>query len=222
MRSQAACCAVLLAVAFATPAEAAGAVTRIVVLEGFTGAPADSAARREFMAGFRSVFDSLEFACEKRAGDEWLPAEPQPNRFRLVDLAGSGETWTLALSIGVPPEVKVKRRPPPDPHLPVPRARVAEVRASRGLTIAVGVTSPEQAVADIHPAAERFNVYFAGARRIVVPSAKLPSGGYDYPWEDAGRVAARAALEVLHRASEDLPRDQRADLAPATRMQDTP
>jgi hypothetical protein len=55
-----------------------------------------------------------------------------------------------------------------------------------------------------------------------VPTAKLPGGGYNYPWEDAGRVVARAALESLLRARGDLNSNERADLAPATRAEATP
>jgi len=55
----------------------------------------------------------------------------------------------------------------------------------------------------------------------VVPSRKLPGGAYAYPWVDAGRIVARAALEVLHRANGTLAADERADLSPAARTEDT-
>jgi hypothetical protein len=68
----------------------------------------------------------------------------------------------------------------------------------------------------------KFAVYFPDAKRVVVPSHKLPGGAYAYPWEEAGRCVARAALEVLHRANDAVAGDERADLAPAVRTEDTP
>jgi hypothetical protein len=62
------------------------------------------------------------------------------------------------------------------------------------------------------------SLYFADARRIVVPSPNLPGGGYAYPWAEAGRVIARTALEALMRTSGSLDAAHRADLAPATRV----
>jgi hypothetical protein len=41
--------------------------------------------------------------------------------------------------------------------------------------------------------------------------------GYDFPWAEAGRVAALVAIEALHRADGDLRDDARLDLAPALR-----
>ena len=68
----------------------------------------------------------------------------------------------------------------------------------------------------------KFAVYFPDARRVVVPSARLPGGGYAYPWADAGRVVGRAALEALHRAKDMMGEDERADLTPAQRTEETP
>src|SRR5438093_1545553 len=122
----------------------------------------------------------------------------------------------------LPHEVRVprRRRRESDPPL---RARVSEVRVSRGLTIAVTAISPAAAAATGTEALPRkFAVYFPDARRVVVPSARLPGGGYAYPWADAGRVVGRAALEALHRAKDMMGEDERADLTPAQRTEETP
>ncbi len=210
--------------ALPAPAPAAGvrAGALPVVLTGLSGTPADSASNREFMDAFRAGMDVAGFACEARADDAWQPAAAQANRFRLVDVAGPDEAWTLDVNLGVPSEIKVPRRRRPDPRLPQPRSRVSTVRTSRGLTIVVAALSPLAAAQGARPIPTRFAVYFGDARRVVVPSVKLPSGGYDYPWADAGRVVAAAALEALHRANAQLTDRQRADLAPATRVEETP
>lgn len=195
-----------------------GKSARGVLLHRFVGQPADSAARGVLMEAFRAEMDLDAWPCESRAADTWSTAEPRTNFFRLVDAAAPEEAWSVDLSIRIPPEVRVTRRATPGSSLPPPRARISHVRSSRGLTIAVTVRAPRTSlgVAASEPAV--FSVYFADARRVVVPSAKLPGGGYQYPWADAGRVIARAVLETLHRASGGLTADERAALAPATRV----
>ena len=49
---------------------------------------------------------------------------------------------------------------------------------------------------------------------------QVPGGGYEYWWSDAGAVVARAALEVLHRATGEMADDERAALGPATRLEE--
>jgi hypothetical protein len=208
-------------VGLADAATTAKASALPVTIGAFTGMPADSAIRREFLDGFQAAFDAGELPTEKLAGGQWTSAGERQSVFRLVDAAAPDETWSLALSIGVPPTVRVpqRRRKASEPQR---RPRVSEVRTSRGLTIAVAALSPAAAWAGEPVTPTRFAVYFPDARRIVVPSYRLPSGGYDYPWADAGRVVARAALEALHRANDMLAADERADLAPAQRAEETP
>jgi hypothetical protein len=191
---------------------------RPAILNRFVGLPADSAARGALMDAFRAEMDLEAWPCEAREGDHWSKPEQRTNFYRIVDAAPPDEAWTLDLSIRVPPEVRVARRATPGSSLPPPRARVSHVRSSRGLTIAVTVTPPRTSVPTPAPDPVVFSVYFADARRVVVPSPRLPGGGYAYPWADAGRVIARAVLESLHRASGSLTADERAALAPASRM----
>jgi hypothetical protein len=213
---------VLAASMGAAPALCAEAGVLPVTITGFAGIPADSASSRQFMAAFRAALDEPEFACEQRTGDVWQSAAAQRNRFRLVDMAGPDEAWTLEVNLGAPSEIKVPRRRRPDPRTPEQRSRVSTLRTSRGLTIVLAALSPHAAASGARPIPTRFAVYFGAARRVVVPSVRLPSGGYDYPWADAGRVVAHAALEVLHRTLAQLNDGQRADLAPATRVEVTP
>lgn len=202
----------------ASPALAASG-TLVVTLNGFVGLPADSSARGEFMEAFHAAMDA-DLPCEKRQGDTWTTSGPRRNEFRLVDVAPPDAAWTLMLNIGVPPAVRVARARPKHSKI-TPRPRVSEVRTSRGLTIVAATLSPRDASNGSQPVSVRFAVYFADARRVVVPTAKLPGGGYEYPWADAGTVVARAALEALHRANGALADDERADLGPATRAEET-
>ncbi len=211
-----------LALLSVAPAHAASESVRSVLLTRFVGAPADSSARGVLMQAFRAEMDAETWAYEKLAGETWGGADDRTNFFRLVDAAPADQAWSLELSIRVPPEVRVQRKAPADPKLPPPRARVSQVRSSRGLTIAVTAVAPKvESGGDVAAEPVLFSVYFADARRVVVPSPRLPAGGYAYPWADAGRVVARAALEALHRASGGLARDERAALAPATRVETT-
>lgn len=208
----------LLSVVSAGPVHAAGEGVKSVVLSRFVGLPADSAARGLFLEAFHAEMDAESWQAEKRTNDVWKADTKRTNQFRLVDAAAPDEKWALDLSIRVPPEVRVARRATPGSQLPPPRARVSHVRSSRGLTIAATVSSPRTSLGTTTAEPAVYSVYFADARRVVVPSPRLPGGGYAYPWADAGRVVARAVLEALHRASGGLGSDERAALDPATRM----
>ena len=203
----------------ASPVFAAGESVRSVLLTRFVGLPADSASRGVFMAAFRAEMGTESWPCEVGGGDTWAAPKKRTNFFRLVDAAQADEAWVLDLSVRVPPQVRVARRPSPEPKLPPARARVSHVRSSRGLTIAATVTAPRTSTGAVTSEPAVYSVYFADARRVVVPSPKLPGGGYLYPWADAGRTVARAALETLHRASGGLQANERAALAPATRVE---
>lgn len=210
----------LLLVLVAAPCT--GASTLPVTIQGFFGTPADSASRNVFNAGFQSEFAAGQLRCEHRTGDAWSAADAKPNPFVRVDAANPEDAWVLDITIGVPPEVRVTRPRKHKDDKQAPRARISDLRASRGLTIVIAASSPQAAASGERPVPLRFAVYFGDARRVVVPSARLPGGGYAYPWEDAGRVVARAALEALLRAHGDLGDDERADLAPATRTEPLP
>ena len=199
---------------------AATPAVRIVTLTGFNGLPPDSASRSLFIDAFQSEFDAETLLCQKRAGEQWTSSGERVNGFRLVDVAAPEDAWTLEVTIGLPPSVAVAR-PKPKQSSPTLRPRYTDYRAARGLTIVVSAVKP---VLRTPEATEplRLQVYFPDARRIVVPSPKLPGGAYLYPYADAGRVVARIALELLHHADDSLADDERVDLSPAVRTEDTP
>ncbi len=200
----------------------AHAETLPVVIQGFVGTPADSASRREFMTAFQGEFASGMLLCERQAGDAWTHVAPKSHSFVLLDAASTDQTWLLDISIGVPSEVRVNRPKKRRDDKVYPRPRLSDLRTSRGLTIFTAATPPAAASANGRPIPLRFAVYFGAARRVVVPNAKLPGGAYAYPWADAGRVVARAALEALLRSRGDLEETERADLTPATRTEPLP
>src|SRR5262245_26258443 len=121
------------AVVGGSPASRAASSSALpVTLGSFVGMPADSASRREFFDGFASAFAAGELPCETYDGDHWSPAGARRSPFRLVDAAPGDDAWTLTLSVGLPPEVRVprQRRKESDPPL---RARISDLRTSRGL-----------------------------------------------------------------------------------------
>jgi hypothetical protein len=207
--------------AFPGAGRAAEPATLIVTLQSFTGMPADSVTRDVFVNAFQQEFDAGEVRWQRRNGEAWSDSGERRNRFRLVDLAAPEDAWTLDVTIGLPPPVVITT-PKQKSSDPTPRPRATDYRSSRGLTIVAAATAPVGTSAHEPGEPIKFAVYFPDAKRVVVPSRKLPGGAYAYPWEEAGRVVARAALEVLHRANDILADDERADLSPAVRTEDTP
>ena len=204
-----------------TGARAAENAPIVVVLRSLTGAPADSATRTVFMGAFQQEFDAGELPWQKLDGETWKDSGERRNRFHLVDLAAPEAAWGLDITIGLPPPVLVAQHKPKSSDA-TPRPRATDYRASRGLTIVAVATAPTVGSAGGSIEPTKFAVYFPDAKRVVVPSRNLPGGAYAYPWADAGRVVARAALEVLHRANAALAESERADLAPAVRTENAP
>jgi len=202
-------------------AHAAEKTTLVVTLHSFTGAPADSASRDVFMNAFEQEFDADQLSWQLHTGDIWKHLEERRNPFRLVDLASPDNAWTLDITIGLPPSVVIAQNKQKSSD-PAPRPRATDFRASRGLTIVAAATAPSRGDDATPGEPVRFAVFFPDAKRVVVPSYKLPGGAYAYPWDEAGRCVARAALEVLHRAKDSVDPDERADLSPAVRTEDTP
>ena len=203
-------------------ARAAEAPTVVVTLQSFTGAPADSASRDVFMDAFEQEFDAAELSWERRDGETWKQSGERRNRFHLVDVADPDAVWGIDITIGLPPPVVIAQNKQKSSD-PTPKPRATDYRASRGLTIVASATAPGDGSGERQPGEPiKFAVYFPDARRVVVPSHKLPGGAYAYPWEEAGRCVARAALEVLHRAYGSVEDDERADLAPAVRAEPMP
>ena len=216
-----ACAGTRPAPASAGDPHAAEHTTIVVTLQSFNGMPADSASREIFLDAFQQEFDADELPWQRRIGETWATSGERRNRFRLVDLAAPEAAWAVDITIGLPPPVVITR-PRQKASDPAPRPRVTDYRAARGLTIVAAAIAPLSGSEREPGEPTKFAVYFPDAKRVVVPSPKLPGGAYAFPWAEAGKVVARAALEVLHRANDSLAADERADLAPAVRTEDTP
>ncbi len=201
----------------------ATSATRPVLIVKFLGTPADSASRGVMMAAFREEMSASLLRCEQRVGGEWSRGDSVRNTFQLMDAAPADEAWTLDLSVRVPQPVRAQvlmQQGTTKEKAQLIRPRMSNISSSRGLIVAATASPPVMhgRRAEFEPVPTVISLYFADARRIVVPSYNLPGGGYAYPWADAGRVVARAALEALHRTSGAMDAASRADLTPATRV----
>jgi hypothetical protein len=186
---------------------------RVVTVEGV---PPDSLVRADFMAGFEDMLSTPTFAIDARSpGAEGPQGAVRPNRFVLEngDAEAADEEWTLEVVVRAPPPYSVvrsgkggRRTVAVDPQL----------RASRGMTVALVVTSPADRDHHVKPAAERFAFAFpqsAAPAQVIEP---VPQG-FRFPWREAGSVCARLALELLHHRSGDLGPNTHCDLSPAIR-----
>ena len=185
---------------------------RVVAVEGV---PPESAIRAEFMAGFDETLSAASLAIEQRDdGGEWKPAGTRPNRFAREDDPEVKDAWTLQVVVRAPPPFSAKRY---NRQTKKTERHVApDLRASRGMTLALLVLSPEAIAAGARAMPEH--------AAIVFPQAAAPAGvvrdaaeGFRFPWRDAGRAAASLSLELLHRRSGDFDDGVRCDLAPALR-----
>ena len=200
----------------AAPVRAARTPVQVIA---FAGQPSDSTDRQTMLQAFQTAMDADSLAIEARVGDDWRAAGAIANPFMRVDMAAPEASWTLDLSVRFPPEARLPK-PRPRSGAPAPTSRRTSYQASRGLVVVVSAMPPLEARDTVRPLPRRFEVYFPNARTVAVPSAKLPGGAYDFPYDDAGRVIARALLETLLEARGDLNADQRAALLPAVRREE--
>jgi hypothetical protein len=205
-----------------TAAPAKGTPHAVLIVK-LLGLPADSVARGVMLSAFREEMNVPWLHCEKRVGGEWAPGDSIANAFQLMDAAPEDEAWTLDLSVRVPQPVRANvmmQKGTTKEEAQLIRPRMSNISSSRGLVVAATASPPviHGRRAEFEPVPTVVSLYFADARRIVVPSPNLPGGGYAYPWADAGRVLARAALESLHRTSGAMDAARRADLVPGTRV----
>lgn len=208
--------ALVLGLVLTAPAQA-GRVPVLVI--AFNGQPADSTDRQAVMQAFETALDADSLAIEARGSQDWRAAGAVANPFRRVDVAAPESAWTLDLSVRFPPEARLPK-PRPRSGAPAPAGRRTTFQASRGLIVVAAVMPPLDGRETVRPLPQRFEVYFPNARAVAAPSARLPGGAYDFPYADAGRVIAAAALETLLAAKGELNADQRAALGPAVRFKE--
>jgi hypothetical protein len=212
---------ILAALLATTPlaADSTASAPRLVRLLTVEGVPPDTALHGEFMRGFDEALASPTLAVERRNGSgEWHAAEPFPNRFRFTADPAEEHAWTLQLVVGAPPPFASTR----DNKHTHDRERHVDPkrRASRGMTVAILVLSPEAIAGGARAMPEHLAFFFPLS---AAPSTRLDGvpTGYLFPWRDAGRTAATLALELLHHRSGDLPEEARCILSPAERAEST-
>lgn len=192
--------------------EAGAPPAHVVRVADVNGLPPDSTLRAEFVAGFDGALAAPTYPLEGAA-----PGATGPNRFVRAAAAedgGDAPYWTLVVTVRMPPPYSAIRSGKSgrgvvhtDPKL----------RAARGMTVAVTVQSPEDVRTSTVPAAEVRSIVFPQSIAPAQVLAEVPQG-FRFPWDEAGRAAARVALEVLHHRSGDLAEQARIDLSPASRV----
>ena len=200
----------------ATPS--APGVHHFVQLTSIEGLAADSASRERFMSAFRDAFSESDLPAQSGHDGEWKAAESVTNHFRLLEGSAAEDAWQLQVVLGVPPLAAPPTKKKAPKHVVRPQGSPATTlrRTSRGLHVTVVAISPEAAKAGARPIPFSTGIAFPLQRPAGSTGDLLvPRGGYDYPWEQAGRAAAMVALDRLHHLSEDLPADERLDVTPA-------
>jgi hypothetical protein len=210
--------AMLLSPPAARAADPAGAPPRIVHLFPLEGLPGDSLVRAEFTAGFDSVFAESALAVERAdGGGEWREAGSRANRFVATDSTDApraGPVWTAQVVVGPPPPYVSTRRN--SQTRKTERYVDTNRRASRGMTLAVLVLSPEAIKAGARAMPEHYAFSFPPESAPATVLETIPTG-FLFPWREAGAVSAVLALELLHQRSGDFPTGTRCSIDPAQR-----
>ena len=208
--------------ALATPAlaqmpgstPAASGVPHFVQLSSSEGLPKEPAARSAFLDAFRMTFAEDEFALSAPAarGTGTIEGEKVANRFRLLEGSASSDVWSMQLVLGTPPLV-VPAKPKPRKNESVVRRNANTLgRATRGLTVVFMLLSPEAVKADARPIPVRLGLVFPDPKAVDGVGDRVSSGGYEFPWSDAGRAAGLLALELLHQRAGEINEQQQAFL----------
>jgi len=193
---------------------AASGMPHFVQLISSEGLPKEPAARSAFLDAFRSTFAEDEFALSAPAarGTGGVEGERIANRFRLLEGSASSDTWSMQLVLGTPPVV-LPAKPKPKKNEAVVRRHANTLgRATRGLTVVFMLLSPEAVKADARPIPVRLGLVFPDRTAIDGVGDRVSSGGYEFPWSDAGRAAGLLALELLHQRAGEIKEQQQAFL----------
>lgn len=193
---------------------AANGMPHFVQLVASEGLPKEPAARAAFLDAFRMTFAEDEFALAAPAarGTATIEGEKVANRFRLLEGSASADAWSMQLVLGTPPLV-LPAKPKPKKNESVVRRNANTLgRATRGLTVVFMLLSPEAVKADARPIPVRLGLVFPDPKAVDGVGDRVSSGGYEFPWADAGRAAGLLALELLHQRAGELKETQRAFL----------
>lgn len=187
-----------------------------VQLRSIEGLPLEPNARRAFLQGFRMTFAENEFALASGGVETGAPiaGEVTANRFRLLEGSPSEDAWSLQLVIGTPPLV-VPAKPKAKKGEPEVRRNANTLgRASRGLTLVFMVLSPQAVKADARPIPVRLGLVFPDSAAQDGVGERVSSGGYQFPWAEAGHVTGLLALELLHQGAGEMREKDRVFLGP--------
>lgn len=196
---------------------------RFVRFYPMEGLPPDSLVRNLFMEGFDEGLATAKIETERQdAMGKWHAADSLGSRFGpstdSTSLARSTPKapWTMQVVVGAPP-----------PYVGVQREqRTGEserhvdpnMRASRGMTVALLTLSPNDLMAGVRAAPEHFAFAFPAEAAPPGVLGDVPAG-FAFPWRESGRITALLVLEQLHHRSGELPKAKRFRLPTVVRVE---
>lgn len=196
---------------------------RFVRFYPMEGLPPDSLVRMIFMEGFDEGLASGKIETERQdAMGRWNPADSLGSRFGpstdSTSLARSTPKapWTMQVVVGAPPPYvaiqREQRTGQSEKHVD------PNMRASRGMTLALLALSPTDVQAGVRAAPEHFAFAFPAEAAPAGVLGDIPAG-FAYPWREAGRVSGLLVLELLHHRSGELPKATRFRLPTVVRVE---
>lgn len=196
---------------------------RLVRFYPMEGLPPDSLVRNLFMEGFDEGLASVKIETERQdAMGRWNAADSLGSRFgpstdsTTFTRSTPKSPWTMQVIVGAPP-----------PYVGVQREQRTgdlekhvdpNMRASRGMTLAVLALSPNDVLAGVRAAPEHLAFAFPAGAAPAGVIGEIPAG-FAFPWREAGRVTSLLVLEQLHHRSGELPKDKRFRLPTVTRVE---
>jgi hypothetical protein len=194
--------------------------TRTVTVQPVEGLRADSLQRAEFLDAFRSTLAQSAFNTQERVHGEWVGGTAFANQFAPVFDADDGEGWSLRVIVELPPIASFTRQEMSGGKPHAVKKSDPRRRSSRRFAVTALASSAIDGANDAAPEWAETGLVFPAPEAAPAGSWYTPSlRGYDFPWAEAGRVAALVAIEALHRADGDLRDNTRLDLAPALRAE---
>lgn len=196
---------------------------RLVRFYPMEGLPPDSLVRAAFMEGFDEGLATERIETERQdAMGKWRAADSLGSRFGpstdSTSLAASKPRapWTMQVVVGAPPPyVGVQR----DQRSGQSERHVdPNMRASRGMTVALLALSPNDVMAGVRAVPEHLAFAFPAEAAPAGVLGDLPAG-FAFPWREAGRITGLLVLEQLHHRSGELPKAKRLRLSSVVRVE---